>query len=78
MSLVPGLNAVVVGRSLAEAHDDGELEAVFRHEEGRIRYRHALFITIALAALQVKFRNGDFSHGCTRLRGCGQSLISDL
>lgn len=55
--LVPGLNAVVVSRSLLEALDGGELEAVLKHEEGHIRYRHALFITTALAVFYFTFHD---------------------
>ena len=55
--LVPGLDAVVVSKSLLEALDGGELEAVLKHEEGHIRYRHALFITTALAVFYFAYHD---------------------
>lgn len=55
--LAPGLDAVVVSKSLLEALGDKELEAVLKHEEGHIRYRHALFITTALAAFYLTYHD---------------------
>mgnify|MGYP001770716231 CR=1 FL=1 len=49
--IVPGLDVIVVSRSLAEALGEGELSAVVKHEEGHVRYRHVPFITVSLASL---------------------------
>ena len=53
--IVPGVSAIIVGRSLVENLTEDELKAVIKHEEGHIVFHHPKIIVLSLIVFNIVY-----------------------
>ena len=53
--IVPGVSAIIVGRSLVENLAEDELKAVIKHEEGHIVFHHPKIIVLSLIVFNIVY-----------------------